>query len=135
MASNPVELFVPANAGCIVSCKAHAVYYQAVHLDWPVELDWPGDSIQFTGSGENTNMTTRNGAITYQINPSPTSYHIRAHFQHSATGPDGPLHDSLVKETESKEFDGTRIIKVTSEDASDNDYNDTYLTLVLHPVS
>ncbi len=123
MADNPVQLSIPASSQGIINCLANAAYYQRV------TLAWPGHTIVFAGSGEGQPMTTPDGSTTYAILPTPGAFQISATFEFSQTGPSGTFQKASVKDPVISDKAGFHVIEVTSEDSTDNDNNDSYLTI------
>ncbi len=132
MASNPVSLPIPGETTGTITAAANASNYQVVTLSW--QISEQSYSVQFTGSGENVQMTTPWGETSYILPTAKQGYQISAYFQYSTTGPNGQLYEASVSDPITTQSDGTTTIQVTSEDSTDNDYNDTYLTIVAEPI-
>jgi hypothetical protein len=118
--NNPAPISIPANAQLVMSCNAHASFTQQVILSFNQDMSSPIG--QFVGSGEGIAMTPN---FTMPV-PSGNSRILFAkfNFQTSLGGPFLPaLHVCTPVVTGS-------ITNVFSEDNSDNDDNDSYLTVV-----
>lgn len=120
MASNPVEIPITTQFGGSIACNSHALFYQRV------TLQVAGDTVVFSGSGENVAMTTQDGSISYDLPPSRQGYSITALFQYSTSGPNGVFANANAV---NDPIDSPPFIFVTSEDSADNDNNDSYLTI------
>jgi hypothetical protein len=124
MASNPVALTIPANAKGIINSVSNAGWYQRL------TLTWSGGSAVLQGSGEGQPMKTPDGKASLEFAPLPQGYQISATFEFSPSGPSGPFSRALVQNPIVTTNGPFTITQVTSEDSTDNDNNDTYLTVV-----
>ncbi len=123
MASNPVSLSIPASSQGVINCLSNAAYYQRV------SLSWPGHTVVFSGTGEGQSMKTASGDDVYSIPPTPAAFTISATFEYSKSGSSGTFHKASVKTPVVTDKGGFNVIEVTSEDSTDNDNNDSYLTI------
>ena len=123
MATNPIILTIPAGSKAIIQAVSNAAWNQQLTIDWgqgPVVL---------AGSGERVPMTTPDGRTTLEVAPSPQGYQVNVTFQFSQE-PSGPFLLGRVQEPIITQKGPFSVVQVMSEDGSDNDNNDTYLTLV-----
>lgn len=125
MASNPVSISIPANTQGAITCLANAAYYQRV------TLAWGNNSVVFGGTGEGQPMVTQDGQNTCLLAATDQEYQITATFEYSSNGPGGPFRMAHVHDPVISSKGIFTVIEVTSEDSTDNDYNDSYLTFPL----
>ena len=121
--SNPVSIPIPASSQGVINCVANAAYYQRV------TLTWGSTTVVFAGTGEGTPMTTADGETTAQIPPTPDAFNIQALFEFSTNGSSGPFSPATVREPVISNKGGFNVAEVMSEDSTDNDNNDSYLTV------
>jgi len=125
MPSNPVRIPIPAGSQGNINCVANASYYQRV------TLSWPGDSCLFTGTGEGQPMKTPDGQTSVSIGPTGGGFELTATFEYSTSGPQGPFRLATASKPIVERKGLFTVIQVTSEDSTDNDLNDSYLTIVM----
>jgi len=123
MATNPVNLQIPANSQGVANCVANAAYFQRV------TLTWDGNTAVFSGSGEGVAMTLPSGETTLQFTPDSAARTVSATFEYSSSGSGGPFSAAAVRDPVVTNKGGFNVIEVTSEDSTDNDNNDSYLTI------
>jgi hypothetical protein len=123
MAANPVALQIPAGSQGTINCLANATFFQRV------TLTWSGQAVVFSGTGEGKAMTLPNGDSMYTLPPSVTALTIAATFEYSSVGASGPFQKATVRDPVVEDKGGFHVIQVTSEDSTDNDWNDSYLTI------
>lgn len=125
MPSNPIDISIPANSQGFINCVSNASYYQRVTLRW-------GDHTAiFEGTGEGQPMKLASGDAAYLLEPSPSPYRISIDFQYSTDGSHGPFRGARVSDPVTTGKGLFTVIEITSEDSSDNDKNDSYLTIAL----
>ena len=124
MATNLVQLSIPASSQGVANCVSNASYFQKV------TLTWGSTTAVFTGTGEGQPMTTSDGSQSVQIPPDEAARTISVQFEFSPNGSGGPFSMAVVKDPIVTNKGGFNVIEVTSEDSSDNDFNDSYLTVV-----
>jgi hypothetical protein len=123
MASNPANLSIPAGSQGAITCLANAAYYQRV------TLSWGSTTVIFSGTGEGIAMTTSTGDQLFLIPPNKDALSISATFEYSTTGKNGTYGKASVNTPIISDKGGFHVIEVTSEDSTDNDNNDSYLTI------
>lgn len=131
---NPVNLIVAAHSSAIVFCNSHASYHQKATLSWTIGKTTT--KVVFSGSGENVAMTTASGD-SYCLLPATTdSLTVTATFEYSKDGVNYQLSKTgeavsapIGTPVPSYSTSGSFVIQGT-EDATDNDYNDTQLIIV-----
>jgi hypothetical protein len=133
MASNPVAIGIPGDASGVISCVAHAAYYQRVTLQWSILSSQT--TVVFTGSGEGVAMKDEDGQTSYELGPTRQGYQIMATFEYSTSGPNGPFQMATVQDPIVTQKGGFTITEVTSEDSTDNDNNDSYLNVTMGAVA
>lgn len=124
MTGNPIDVSIPANSQGSIQCLANAAFWQRV------TLDWPGDMVFFQGTGEGEPMQTPDRQNAYLLRAESSAYRIRAMFEYSTGGPNGPFQLGRVLDPVVTDKGMFTIVQVTSEDSADNDNNDSYLTIV-----
>ena len=124
--TNPVPIHINGDSSGAIVCNAHAAYFQRVTLTWTVLRSTI--TVVFSGAGEGTKMTTQDGETAYNI-ITKQGITINALFEYSTTGPNGPFYRASVNQPIVNAIDNLTIISVTSEDANDNDNNDSYLII------
>ncbi len=125
MISNPLPVPVPAGAQVHLNCVSNASYFQRV------TLSWPNNSAVFAGTGENVPMKLNNGQTTLVFGPAEDDFDLSARFEYSTTGPAGPFHLASMSPLSVGRRGPFSIVWAASEDATDNDHNDSYLTVVM----
>lgn len=125
MPSNPVALTIPANAKGVITAVSNAGYYQRATAYWDQY------SALLQGTGEGVAMTTPAGATTIAFPPSAQGYQLLVLFEFSSSGPSGPFAAARTQQPIVSQSGPFTITQVKSEDGGDNDFNDTYLTLVV----
>lgn len=127
-ASNPYVSQFPVGASASVSAESHASFYQIVDLD-----DGAGTTCVLKGTGEDVQMLTPAGAnsCTFVATSDTIPVTLSALFQYSKSGPSGSTSNSHVQ-TAHVADDGPflDVITVHTEDDSDDDDNDTFLSTV-----
>ena len=119
---NPFTLTnIPSNTDIHFAAQARASYYQKV------TITLNGTTVEFSGSGEGTKMTTSTGAATATIS-SGTATSATLHFQHSSGGANGQFVNSNVCPPSRVSTSPIGLVTISSEDSVDNDDNDTYLS-------
>lgn len=126
--TNPAPISVDANTTLYVSCVAHAAFYQQVILSFNQNMSSPVAT--FLGSGEGVPMLN-NGQGLATI-PTGTNTKLFAQFNFSKSGSQGPFQPAgtVCKPIVQGSAPNPVITSVTSEDATDNDDNDSYLTII-----
>lgn len=123
---NTASIPVLANSQVAVNCIAHAGFMQRV------TLTGPGLSLVFQGQGEGVAMTLSNGETSYLIPQNASDYTIFANFEFSPIPPyDNYLPANAVGKPIVTGNPPFVTVAVTSEDSSDNDQNDSYLSLFI----
>lgn len=125
MATNPVQIQLNPFAQGFISCNSHAGYFQRV------TLTWNGGGVVFQGTGEDVAMTDSSGDTLYTLPASAVPMTVSAKFEYSTSGPNGPFSLAQVEQPVIHKGQTAMIIDVTSEDSTDNDDNDSFLSLVL----
>ncbi|MBI5423842.1 MAG: hypothetical protein HZA32_07125 [Opitutae bacterium] len=120
--SNPYTLqSVPSNKDIHFACQAHAAYYQQV------TISLNGQTVVFQGSGEGVPMQTTAGQLTATIN-SGSATSLQVTFQYSRNGAKGPF--TLARVQAPTVTPGpVALVQITSEDSTDKDDNDSYLSI------
>lgn len=120
-ATNPVAVDVSQNHTVYLSCLAHAAYQQKVTASFNADLSNPVAT--FTGSGENVLMNAAAGQTTVSV-PTGAKQQLYVLFQFSS----GNGFQNAVRVCQPVKAGA--VTQVTSEDATDNDDNDSYFLLV-----
>lgn len=127
--TNPASISVEANSSLHIFSVAHAAFYQQVILSFDSNMSNP--IATFMGSGEGVPMTLPNGEkfITIATGSNTALY---AQFNYSTSGSEGTFVPAVVvcAPIVVGQAPGPVMISVTSEDYTDNDDNDTYLTII-----
>lgn len=121
MATNPVSLSIPANGRGNISAVCNAAWYQRL------TLTWAGGAAVFQGTGEGVAMTTAAGESAI---PLPQAAEVTAKFESSRPGSSGTLVLAAVQNPIVTTQGAFTLVQVKSEDSTDNDFNDTFLTIV-----
>ncbi|MCW3463152.1 hypothetical protein [Chitinophaga nivalis] len=122
---NPTIIAIPAKTQGIISCISNAYNMQRV------TLSWDNAEIVFTGNGEDKPMLLPNGDDSFLLPFAPSSYNIQALFEFA----EEPFEkfstvDSVQQPIITQKAMFTTI-EIMSEDSTDNDNNDSYLSLFL----
>ena len=127
--TNPVSISVEASSSLHIFSVAHAAFYQQVILSFNSDMSNPVAT--FTGSGEGVPMTLSNGDTFITI-ATRNNTALYAQFNYSASGPGGPFVPAVAvcAPVVIGQAPSPVMISVTSEDHTDNDDNDTYLTII-----
>jgi hypothetical protein len=121
---NPVPITIPRGSQGDINCVANAAHHQRV------TLTWPGQTVVFSGTGEGSPMTTGTGQESVLVPADADGFTISATFEYELA-PGAGFQKARVQppiETHNGPF---TIFQVTSEDGSDDDRNDSYLTISL----
>lgn len=124
VAANPIVLTIPAGASATIQAVSNTAWYQQI------TVDWGAGPVVLAGGGEGVPMATTDGRTTLEVAPSAQGYQVNATFRFSRT-PSGPFLLGWVREpvvTSKGAYSAVRVMM--SEDSSDDDDNDTYLTLI-----
>lgn len=121
--SNPLNLRLNSPQGGVITCIANASYYQEVQIQFP---DLP--LVVFQGTGEEVPMRCDTGNV-FSIPSSHSDCPISLTFLYSTNGSQGPFNLAYVKPPIINQEGDFVTITVMSEDSTDNDNNDTYLTI------
>ncbi len=128
MATNPIEIRIPGESNGKINCVSNASFYQRVTLTNSINKT----TVVFSGIGEAAAMQTEDGSYTYLLPSTRQDFSIFAKFEYSKTGQNGPFISALINHdaytVEGQDGQPT-VVKVTSEDDTDNDNNDSYLTI------
>ena len=124
MQTNPYSLTIPAHDVGIISCDAHASYHQKVTISGFPD----GSTITFSGSGEGVPMK-HDGRTSYSFGPFNDQITLSILFQFSENGTS--FTNGFIRNPPTRIESGAwTIINITSEDATDNDDNDSYLHIL-----
>jgi hypothetical protein len=128
-ATNPVTVQIPRETHGSVFCNSHAAFWQKVTLGMP-----DGSTHVFQGAGEDKVMTGPNGETSFPVSgdrshPSPVS----CTFEFSRNGQNGTFYKARVADPVITPGNEMTQILVVSEDDSDDDFNDSYLTFTVTP--
>lgn len=128
MAANPVQIQLNPFIHGAITCMAKASYFQRV------TLTLPAGQVVFQGTGENVPMTYAPGQGVYDLGSSAQPISVTALFEYSTSGQNGPFYPAHVEDPVPEKTQLWTIVAVTSEDSTDNDDNDSILSLfVMHP--
>jgi len=127
MGTNPANIQIIQSAGGLISCISNAAYYQRVTLSWTILGSTT--TVVFSGSGEDVPMKTSNGATSVSLPAARQNFNISALFEFSTAGPNGPFQQAAVKDPVVTQSGSMTLIQVVSEDSTDQDFNDSYLTI------
>lgn len=125
--ANPLSLSIPSGFPLQLSCQSHAAFFQNVQIGTPIGI------VQFTGTGEGVTMSITSGGsgTSFVVPTQPDAYMIELLFQFSKSA-GGALSLSNIQHNPVM-IEGALVttISVESEDASDNDDNDSILTITI----
>jgi len=126
MATNPVALQLIGFSQGLITCVSNAANWQRV------TLSWAGTEIVFQGTGEGTPMTWgADKQNVHKLPPTAAATTMVAVFEYSTTGAAGPFVRARVQDPIVMASDPAVFTMVTSEDGSDGDNNDSYLSMML----
>ena len=124
MPSNPANFTIAANSKGIINAVSNAAWYQRV------SLTWGQNSAVLQGTGEGVAMKTPSGDTAINFPQSDQGYQLTALFEFSRSGPSGPFERARLQDPIVTQNGPFTITQFKSEDSTDNDFNDTYLTVV-----
>lgn len=120
---NPLPIQIPAKQPGQITAEANAAFIQRVTLTFLNEKH------TLQGNGDGRPMTTPDGQRAITLPSQEFDYEIQALFEFQRE-PNGPFANASVRTFLNYQQGNFHWIKVTTEDATDNDDNDTYLTIV-----
>jgi hypothetical protein len=111
-----------------VTAESHAAFFQLLDID-----DGDNDICILQGSGENVKMNTPAGQDSCSFTAAPgVPVFLSVLFTFSRSGAGGPFSNAVVlAPLATDDSPMLRIVSVTSEDSTDNDDNDTFLTIAV----
>lgn len=123
--TEPTSVPVPQNEKITLAARSFAAYYQKVTASFSKNMENP--VAVFTGTGEDKAMTTLHGNNKSVIVPTGGNSSIFLKFEYSKNGERGPFHDAKYV---NKPGQTGPLWTITSEDATDNDSNDSYFFIL-----
>lgn len=130
MALNPVTITLPSDSAGSIFCHANAMYWQRVTLNITGGGTQP-TTVVFQGTGEGVSLPyDSSGDTTYSLGTRQGTT-ISALFEFSTSGQGGPFQKANVRNPIINQAGTMYIVQVTSEDSTDNDNNDSYLSIVV----
>lgn len=124
----PITKSIAIPAYCLgqITCRANALWVQTATLTWEDDNNQTTKCV-FTGSGEKKELMSSNGTTMCPLPPRNKDYSIQCAF--TIVGDKAP---KVQDPTTSTDGQRTRV-EIRTEDDTDNDYNDTWLTIELLP--
>jgi hypothetical protein len=128
MADNVKRFPINKNSMAKANCQSNAAARQRITLRWGDD-----NEVCFEGVGENKNMTLEDGTTTvYEFPPQSDDFEVEATFEHQQL--DDPYEwraSTVTYHTDEMVDDNHRSIDIRTEDANDNDDNDSCLTIII----
>jgi hypothetical protein len=139
--SNPYNVGTfPAGSSAFVTAQSHAAFTQRATITGPPATVGGSNTVcTLQGSGEGVNMNVLSSTPT-QANPTRCTFApattanplpLSVLFQFSSAGPSGTFVNTPRTSATTNQFANIVQIAVTTEDSTDNDNNDTILTITV----
>ena len=119
---NPYTTRIPSDTGYTFSFVSNAAYFQRATVSINGQV-----SAVFTGQGEAVPMTQQGGAASYG-GATRQAMNASILFEYSTDG------SNYAPSTVAQVWNSASLVLVGTEDSTDNDNNDTVMTLQLAPV-
>lgn len=120
MATAKITLKRPKGGSII--CMSNAAFYQRV------TIVFPDHTMVFSGGGEEVVMKTDKGERLHIIKKSE-DVEVKMTFEFSQNGPGGPFQPAKQLRLSRHGRGVKRMITVSSEDSTDADFNDTFVSI------
>lgn len=133
MGPNTKTIQIPRHCLGQITCRANADYVQTARLEWTDDTGQK-HACELTGRGEGKELLlSGDGKTMAPLRPSKNDYSVTATFTFDKEpGPERGLSPVVCEPTSKDSSDGRRTrIEIRTEDGTDGDDNDTWLTIEL----